>query len=461
MTMTISPQPKQREFMRAQNRFVCYGGARGGGKSWAVRAKATLLCAVNQGIRVLIMRRTYQELRENHISILRRELRAAARYRDNEKTLTFYNGSVIRFGYCDSENDVDQYQGQEYDVIFLDEATHFSEYQFRVMGACVRGVNSFPKRMYLTCNPGGVGHAWVKRLFIDKQYRENERAEDYLFISAKVFDNPAMIKSNPGYLKFLDDLDPARRAAWRDGDWDVYEGQFFTEWDRGIHVCEPFEIPQHWRRYVTMDYGMDMLAAYVIAVSDTGEAYVIAEEYEGRDLGDGHDGLIISEAAERLLQMTRRMDIYAWLAPPDLWNARQETGRSVANLFAERGIHLIKTSNDRVDGWMATREWLKLTTGADGKRTARLKIFQNCLNLIRTLPLLMYDPKRASDAAKEPHEITHAPDALRGFCVYWVQKAKAPKTEARVQWTKDMWQDYNNADTAGRQYLKKKWGNPS
>jgi phage terminase large subunit len=461
MTMTISPQPKQREFMRAKNRFVCYGGARGGGKSWTVRAKATLLAVTYPGIRILILRRTYQELQENHINIMRAQLRAIARYNGTDKVLAFFNGTVVKFGYCDSEKDVEQYQGQEYDVIFIDEATHFSEYQFRVLAAVLRGVNDFPKRMYLTCNPGGVGHAWVKRLFVDRQYRDNERPEDYLFIPAKVSDNPALVQTNPGYVEFLDNLPDGVREAWRDGNWDIFVGQFFAEWDRGMHVCEPFDVPQHWRLYVTMDYGMDMLAAYVIAVSDTGEAYVIAEEYEGRDLGDGHDGLIISEAAARLLQMTRRMEIYAWLAPPDLWNARQETGRSVASLFAERGIHLTKTSNDRVDGWMATREWLQIREGADGTRTPRLKICKNCLNLIRTLPLLMYDPKRPNDAAREPHEITHAPDALRGFCVWWVQKAKVPKTAARAQWTKDMWEDYNNANAAEREYLKKKWGDPS
>jgi phage terminase large subunit len=169
--MTIpQPNPKQVEFFLARARFVAYGGARGGGKSWAVRQKAKLLCLYYGGIRVLILRRTFPELRENHILPMRSELNGWAAWRETDKAFSFPNGSRIVFGYCAGEQDVDQYQGQEYDVIFLDEATHFTEYQFSALTACLRGANAFPKRMYLTCNPGGVGHMWVKRLFVDRAW---------------------------------------------------------------------------------------------------------------------------------------------------------------------------------------------------------------------------------------------------------------------------------------------------
>ena len=179
------PQPKQALFFNAQQRFVCYGGARGGGKSWCVQRKAILMAARYGGIRILLLRRTLPELRENHIRPMRRLLRGAAEYRATDKTFEFPNGSVIVFGYCDSEDDVEQYQGQEYDVIFMDEETHFTEYQYQTLTACLRGANDFPKRMYLTCNPGGVGHAWVKRLFIDRAFRGGEKPEDYVFIPRK------------------------------------------------------------------------------------------------------------------------------------------------------------------------------------------------------------------------------------------------------------------------------------
>ncbi|MCL1819410.1 MAG: phage terminase large subunit [Oscillospiraceae bacterium] len=461
-----NPQPKQWEFLTATARYVGYGGARGGGKSWAVRTKAKASCLKYPGIRVLILRRTYQDLLENHINILRAELSPIARYKESEKILTFVNGSVIKFGYCDCERDLGQYQGPEYDLVFLEEATQFPEDWFKILAACVRGINSFPKRLYLTCNPGGIGHAWVKRLFIERDYRGNENPDDYVFIPAKVTDNEILMRTNPEYIHFLDNLPADIREAWRDGNWDVFTGQFFTEWNRDIHVIEPFEIPAWWRLYITLDYGMDMLAAYLIAVNGEGEAFVVDEVYEGKDSGAGHNGLIISEAAERLkgLDAGRREGI-TFLAPPDLWNKRQETGRSAADIFGENGIDLIKTSNDRVDGWMAMREWMKPCAGTDGSPTARLRIFRGCVNLIRTLPQLMYDTKKPSDAAKEPHEVTHAPDAIRGFCVYWTSKAVrrghgAPGASRPTKWTEDMWEDYNRAGSDGKKTLIGMWGEP-
>lgn len=412
------PQPKQELFFSARERYVCYGGARGGGKSWCVRHKAVLMAARYAGIRILILRRTLVELRENHIRPMRRMLLGVADYRATDKTFEFPNGSLIVFGYCDGEDDVDQYQGQEYDVIFLDEATHFTEYQYQTLTAALRGANDFPKRMYLTCNPGGPGHAWVKRLFIDRNFRPDERPEDYVFIPAKVTDNRILVEKDPEYVRRLDNLPHGLREAWRDGSWDVFAGQYFTEWDREAHVCEPFEPGEGWRWYVTMDYGLDMLAALLIGVDAALCAWVVGEVYEGRDLGEGHDGLIVSEAAEAVKALAGDRTITAYLAPPDLWNARQETGKSVADIFAEHGVFLTRTSNERVDGWMAVKEWLKPRMCEDGTMRPRLRFFSSCRNIIRCLPLLQYDEKHVNDVKGTPHELTHAPDALRGFCVY-------------------------------------------
>lgn len=430
-TLTIRPNAKQMEFFRAKARFVAYGGARGGGKSWSIRQKARLLAIRWAGIRILILRHTFPELRENHILPLKLELAGMAAYRESDKAFTFGNGSRIVFGYCQSEHDVDQYQGQEYDVIFIDEATQFTEYQFATLTACIRGVNDFPKRMYLTCNPGGVGHAWVKRLFIDRNYRQSEDPEDYQFIAAKATDNPELMRANPDYMKMLNNLPPGLREAWRDGSWDVFIGQYFTEWNREVHVCAPFEIPEWWRWYITMDYGLDMLAAYLIAVDERGRAYVVREVYEGRDRGQGAEGLIVQEAAERVKALAQGRTVYEYLAPPDLWNSRQETGRSVADIFAEHGVYLTRTSNDRLAGWLAVKERLRVYEDEQGLPAADLRIFPRCVNLIRCLPQLQYDEKRPSDVAQEPHELTHGPDALRGFCVYWTTNGKRPKAPAR------------------------------
>lgn len=410
------PNARQLEFFGAQTRYVAYGGARGGGKSWAVRKKAVLLALRYPNCRILIVRRTLPELRENHTRPLAADLNGIAVYRETDKTFTFSNGSLIRLGFCANEADVLQYQGQEYDFLFLDEATQLTEYQYMWIASCCRGSNGIPKRIYLTCNPGGVGHAWVKRLFIDRDYHPGERAEDYTFIPARASDNAVLRERDPGYLNWLDSLPDGQRQAWRDGDWDAFLGQYFSEFSRELHVCEPFPIPKEWRRYVSMDYGLDMCAAVWLAVAPDGCAYAYKEVHQS--------DLTISDAAAELLRINDGEEIYEFLAPPDLWSRQRETGRTTADIFEEAGIPLTRTSNNRVAGWLAVKEWLRPVPDGNGGKTARLRFFRNCHHLIKHLPLLRHDEKNSSDCSTEPHVITHAPDALRGFCVYRVDAAR-------------------------------------
>lgn len=398
-----TPQEKQRQFFDSRTRYTAYGGARGGGKSWALRRKLVLMCLRYQGLCVLLLRRSYPELRENHIRPLISELSGIAVYTDTRKCFDFYNGSRIIFGYCDTEDDVNRYQGQEYDVIGIDEATHFSEYQFQTLKACLRGANDFPKRIYLTCNPGGVGHGWVKRLFIDREYRRGERAQDYSFISARVYDNEVLLKKDPGYLEMLESLPESLRDAWLLGRWDVFSGQFFPEFDESVHVIAPFEIPPEYKRYCAIDYGLDMLAAVFVAISPEGLAYVYDEIHES--------GLIVSEAASRILEKLN--GISTVIAPSDLWSRQKDSGKSIAELFSDNGVYLSRLSTERIEGWMCLKEWLN----PRHEGGPLMRIFSSCKNLIRCIPLLLCDKSRAGDASTEPHSVTHAPDALRYFAV--------------------------------------------
>ena len=442
------PQPKQKEFMMAKEKYVAFGGARGGGKSWSVREKAKRLALKWGGIKILIIRKTYTDLRDNHILPLRADLpESIAPYRENDKAFCFRNGSRIKCSYFANDSDALQYQGQEYDIIFLEEATQFSEMVFSVLKACLRGANDFPKRMYLTCNPDGIGFLWVKRLFVSCEYVDGEDPNDFRFIQSLVDDNEILIKKNPDYVKQLDSLPEGLRERWRYGSWDVAEGQYFAEFRRDIHTCEPFPIPKEWRRYIAIDYGLDMLAAYWIAVDNDAGCYVY-KEYCKPDLP-------IGAAAQAILDNTAPDEnIYAVLAPPDLWNRSQETGKSKALLFSEAGLELTKSNNDREAGWLAIKELL--AQGADG--TSRLHIFRTCRQLIKNLPELLRDPKRPTDTANEPHEITHSPDALRYFAIYWVSPA-APTKEKRVKYRKDHLEDYLNAGSDEvRKLLIKKYG---
>lgn len=419
--LNFSPTEKQREFFLSDAKFTAYGGARGGGKSFALRYKLILLCLCYPGIRVLLIRRSYPELRENHIRPLCEILcgkTPIARYRELEKSFDFFCGSHMLLGYLASHDDLLRYQGLQFDIIAVDEATQIDEEMFLVLCASLRGANAFPKRMYLTCNPGGVGHGWVKRLFIDRHYREGEDPEDYRFIPASVYDNKALMEQDPDYVKRLEALPEGLRAAWLCGRWDVFSGQFFSEFDERRHVVAPVSFPSGTRFYCAVDYGLDMLAALFIAVLPNGRAYVYDEIYESN--------LIVSRAAEKIYaKLKPDMTV---IAPADLWSRSRDSGRSVSELFAEGGVYLTKIVPNRIDGWLALKEWL-----ADMDGEPRLRIFGQCKNIIRTLPLLLYDPKTHGDASTEPHEITHAPDALRYFASYCREGARTDGSLLRAR----------------------------
>lgn len=425
--------PKQKEFCKATNKYICYGGSRGGGKSHVSRIKMCLLALNYPGIQILLLRRTFPELRENHILQLQKLLntndkdlnKRIANYKESTKEFKFPNGSRIILGYCDRENDVLQYQGQAYEVIVMEEATHFTEFQFQTLTESNRMSGNmkdiFNPRMYFTCNPGGVGHNWVKRLFIDKDYKPTENPDDYIFIPSLVFENKYLMENDPEYVRTLENLPEDRKQAMLYGNWDVFDGQYFKEFNRGIHVIEPIEIPEYWDKYIALDYGLDMFAVLFISVDTKGKAYIYNEIHK--------DNLIVSEASQTLKSYMRGKRYKHIYAPPDLWNRNRDTGKSTFEVFRDNGILLTKASNSRVNGWLNVKEWLKVRkvrheqTGEQTK-TSDICIFNNCLNLIRCIPQLQHDDKNPNDVATEPHEITHITDALRYFCASRVAPSK-------------------------------------
>lgn len=402
------PSAQQRAFFISTARHVAYGGARGGGKSWAMRRKFVLLALRRPGLQLLLLRRTLPELQENHGRPLQQELHGLAIYNAGARSFHFPNGSRIRLGYCDKEADVYQYQGQEYDVIGLEEATHFTEAQMQFLCTCNRSTRTdFRPRMYYTCNPGGVGHAWVKRLFIDRQYRNSERPEDYAFIPARVTDNKALMERDPDYVRTLMNLPDPLRRAYLEGDWDALEGQYFPEFRREKHVCEPFEIPAWWRRFRAMDWGYnDFCCVLWFACGPDGRIYVYREEYNRQVLS--------SRMARRIVERSEGERIAYTVASPDAWQKRGISGRgedgmegeSIAEVFAKHGVALMRADNARIPGWQRVREYL--ADAEDGRPL--LQIFSTCVNLIRTLPQLLHDPKNLEDAAGGED---HAPEALR------------------------------------------------
>ncbi len=406
MTLLLSgtPNPKQEAFFLAEARHIAYGGARGGGKSWAMRRKFVLLAFRYAGLRLLLLRRTLPELFENHVLPLQKELYGAVDYQSSQRAFLFPNGSRIKLGYCDREADVFQYQGQEYDVIGLEEATHFTESQMQFLTTCNRSVRTdFSPRMYYTCNPGGVGHAWVKRLFIDRSYRNSEKPSDYVFIPAKVTDNPVLLESNPQYLETLENLPEHLKKAYLDGNWDVLEGQYFAEFERSRHVVKPTELPKEWKRFRAMDWGYnDPCCVLWFAVAPEGRLYVYRELYLRRTLS--------SEIAKRVKALSEGERIAYTVASPDAWQQRGlkgAEGTCIAEVFQKNGVPLLPADNARIPGWQRVRE--NLAPRADGM--PNLRIFETCRNLIRTLPALTYDAHDLEDVSDTCED--HAPEALR------------------------------------------------
>ncbi len=397
------PNDRQKEFFSCRSKFIAYGGARGGGKSWALRRKLMLLCLRYPGLRCLLVRRTLPELRANHLTPLLAEYGRLLTYSEREKSLSLENGSRIILGYCAAERDALRYQGQEYDIIAIDEATQLSEYQFSIFKACLRGTADAPRRIYLTCNPGGIGHSWVKRLFIDRDYRTGEDPSDHAFIPATVFDNEVLTRADPDYVRRLESLPPKLREAWLYGKWDIFEGQFFTEFDGERHVCDPQELPPAYHTVAAFDYGFDMLAAYICICDSEGRVYVTDEFCA--------PNLTLGEAARHIAELCRGRNVEFAVASPDLWNRRQDTGRSGFEIMQETyGMPPMRPADDRrIPGWRLMREYL--ADRPDGR--PGLLVSSRCRELIRCLPALQFDKTRSEDASGEPHSVTHSPEALR------------------------------------------------
>jgi hypothetical protein len=418
----ISITKKQQAFIDSQAFETLFGGAAGGGKSYGQLVDGLLYALKYPKSKQIIFRSTFADLEK---SLIRTSMNlyplSIANYNDSKHTWKFKNGSIIDFGYIQYEKDVYQYQSAEYDVIRFDELTHFTEFMYTYMISRCRGANPYPKGIKSSTNPGGVGHNWVKERFIDigapnvihTCKLETGETTTRIFIPSLVQDNKFMLTYDPDYIKRLDALPEKERKALKYGNWDIFDGQFFTEFDRNIHVIEPFVIPKDWYVYFVMDYGLDKLAGYWIAIDYNNNAYVFREVYQSN--------LLVSQARDKIKEMTNE-DVYMYLAPPDLWNRHKETGKSTADIFAEGNIALYKTNNDRIQGWLQMKEWLKPYKDEQGCTTAKLKIFNTCKNLIRCLPQVQHDAKRVGDIANEPHELTHSVDAIRGFCVYWTQE---------------------------------------
>ena len=419
------PNDKQKLFLADKHKYVAFGGARGGGKSWAVRTKAKILAFKYPGIKQTIVRHSYQELEKNHVKPMIASLPYEVyKYNSSKHEMRFPNGSEILFAYCENDADLNRYQGTETDILYIDEATQYTEDQFKQLVVTVRGTNAFPKRVYLTCNPGGVGHGWVKRLFIDRHYNLGENPEEYSFIQSLVTDNKILMETNPLYVQQLEALPPKMRRAWLEGDWSIFEGQFFEEFRddpehykdrRYTHVIEPFDIPRGWNIYRSFDFGYAKpFSCDWWAVDYDGCAYLILQLYGCT--GEPNTG--VKWMPHRIFEEIYKIEhehpllkgkTIIGVADPSIWDASR--GESVEEVASKYGIYFSPGDNKRIAGWMQVHYRLAF----DENGFPMVYFFNTCKAAIRTLPLLQYDDKHVEDLNTEGED--HFADSFRYFCM--------------------------------------------
>ena len=375
----------------------------------------------NAGAEMYIFRETYDDLEANIIREWKEKVpKELYTYHESKHIVSLMNGTKVKFRYIRSLADAEGYQGRSMDWVGVDELTKHEEKSIQILLSCLRSPKGFKPTFRGTCNPGGIGHTWVKEKYIDatdygkKTIVDKVTGSKIQFIPAKVYDNEVLMKNDPNYARRLENLPEKERKAFLDGDWDLFDGQYFEEFNRAIHVVEPFVIPEHWTKYRSIDYGLDKTAVIWYAVDQESNVYAYKELHES--------DLIISKASERIKEVNGKDKIRMTYSPPDLGARQKVDGVTVKETFRKNGIVLSDVSNKRVMGWLAVKEALKvydvknIHTG-EVEKTSKLKIFSNCKTLIKHISEIQRDESDPNDCATQPHEITHICDALRYYCV--------------------------------------------
>ena len=415
------PTPKQQEFHDATEFDILFGGSSGGGKSVALVGHAIRECVRHPGIRVGAFRRTYPELKESLLTELATTFGYAqalgAAWNGNDYELRFPNGSLIMFRYAETLKDATRRQGGQFQLLLFDERTltppdaiAFLESRLRSGRADipVLGIRS-------SANPGGAGHGAVKSRYIQPtNYGEStysdERGRSVRFIPSKLADNPHV---NPEYAADLLALPDKLRAAFLDGNWDVFAGQMFPELNRDRHVVAPFKLPAEWTRYNGIDWGFSpgWWAVIWAAVDEDGRVWLYRELYAQQVIEPDQAKRILAAEADGEHVLIRYADDAMWTG--------RGAAKSSADMYADNGVHLTPASKgSRVIGWQRVRRYLAEAPACQHHRALgwetcpMLHMFTTLHDTFRTLSDLPHatkgDPEDADSGGED-----HLPDALR------------------------------------------------
>lgn len=403
------------------------GGARGPGKSHAVMAQVGIDdCLRVPNLKGLFLRQTGKAAKESFEDVIQKVLSLGVDYKITNNTLIFPNGSRVLLGGFYTERDIDKYVGIEYDFIAIEELNQLTQEKYtKLRGSLRTSKPNWRPRVYASFNPGGVGHGWIKETFIEPHRQHMER--DTRFIPSTYRDNPNL---NKEYVAYLEGLEGDLGKAWRDGEWDIFAGQFFQEWRSDVHVVDPFPIPDSWRIVLWGDYGFRAPSAVAwVAISPDKQKFVYRELYE--------TGLTYTQLVEEIIARTPDSELerlhYA-VFDPAIWQRKGENdgGLSGAEIMAARWAQVMKErnatrplelprlptqitlkrgANDRHSGWMRFREALKPYLGPDGTPTAEIQYFSTCIEHIRSIPALVHDENKVEDLDTDMDD--HCADANR------------------------------------------------
>ena len=397
------PFARQKEFHESSAKYRLFGGAAGPGKTKALLYEAIFQAHKHPGVDTLLLRRTYPELEASLITYFRRDVPRELydKYNEAKHIVTWLNGSTTRFAYCDSENDVYRYQGAEYLFIGIDELTHFTLKQWQFLTSRNRcRIPSARPCMAGATNPGNIGHAWVKALWVDAvpapgmDRPDQYDADDYAFIRATLADNP-LYRDDAQYRKTLGQLPEALRRAFLDGEWDVCAGQYFDIFAPERHTVRPEQVQlEQWTpRWISIDWGFEHPSAvYWHATRSDGVVVTYREFVQNRLSPRMLAAAIAERSVDRLGRAERIRDVYL---SPDAF-AQRTADASIADQLgdglAAAGIpRPAPADNDRVGGWMLMYQALE---------SDHWLITENCSRLIENLPTLTRDPGNVEDTLK-------------------------------------------------------------
>ena len=398
----------QTDFLAADEKDVLYGGAAGGGKSYAMLVDP-LRYAHKKAHRALILRRSMPELREmiDKSRELYPQAFPGAKFREVEKLWNFPSGAKIEFGFLERDADVYRYQGQAYSWIGFDEITHLpTEFSWNYLASRLRTTDPEIKT-YLRCtaNPGGSGAHWVKKRYIEpSESNKSFLGEDGLtrkFIPAKLQDNPYLAKDGV-YEQMLKSLPPIQRRQLLEGNWEVAEGAAFVEFDPTKHIVTPFQIPVHWERVKGVDYGYAAESCCLWGAIDINDGTLIIyrELYQKGLTGEELGSIIGNMELEDPFSVPGVLDTAAWARTGT-------TGPTVGEALIKAGHKLRRADKNRIQGKIQIHEFLKVKENG----RPRLQIFNSCPNLIRELQSIPLSKTNPEDV--DTHASDHAYDALR------------------------------------------------